>query len=228
MIILRFALKRGLGNPFVTAFLLLLPAGVVFLPRGLGAALPVGFHIYGIILLFTAFVMIRIIVEDRESGVFLRIGAAPVTHFQYLLESLLAYALVLLVQNALVVGLGILVHGRSLVAPWRLFAAYGVFSSTAIAFCLAVCALFRLREVAYGTCSTLIIVISMLGGAYFPVEMMPVSLQRVSMVTPMYWLFNALRIAERGDDHSQFALSLGIMLLFTTVFLIAGSKRRLV
>ena len=68
----------------------------------------------------------------------------------------------------------------------------------------------------------------MLGGAYFPVEIMPTSLQRVSMVTPTYWLFNALRIAEQGDHDSRFALSLGIMVLFTLAFLIAGSKRRLV
>ncbi len=228
MIILRFALRRGLGNPILTAMLFLLPAAVVFLPRTPNTVLPVGFHIYGILLLFTAFLMIRIIVEDRESGVFLRIGAAPVTHFRYLLESLIAYAIVLLVQNALVVGLGVLVHGKSLIAPWRLFAAYAVFSSTAIAFCLAVCAMFRLREAAYGTCSSLIIVISMLGGAYFSTEIMPVSLQRVAMVTPTYWLFNALRIAETGGARSGFALSLGIMLLFTVAFLIAGSKRRLV
>jgi ABC-2 type transport system permease protein len=219
---------RGLRNPVMAAFMFLLPAGVVFIPRAPGTLLPLGFHIYGILLLFTAFLMIRTIVEDRESGVFLRIGAAPITHFQYLLETLVAYALVLLAQNAVVVVLGVLVHGQSLVRPWRLFTAYAVFSSTAIAFSLAVCAAFRVREVAYGTCSTLIIVISMLGGAYFPVEMMPTSLQRISMVTPTYWLFNALRIAQLGDDHSRFALSLCVMLLFTVVFLIAGSKRRLV
>jgi ABC-2 type transport system permease protein len=228
MIIFRFALTRALRNPFMVAFFFLLPAGVVFIPRAPGTMLPLGFHIYGILLLFTAFLMIRTIVEDRESGVFLRIGAAPVTHFQYLLESLIAYALVLLVQNALVVVLGVLVYGKSLLAPLRLFAAYGVFSTTAIAFCLAVCGLFRLREMAYGACSGLIIVISMLGGAYFPVEIMPVSLQRVSMATPTYWLFNALRIAEQGDNGARFALSMGIMLLFTIAFLIAGSKRRLV
>jgi ABC-2 type transport system permease protein len=228
MIIFRFALRRGLGNPFFAALMFLLPAAVVFLPRAPGSTLPTGFHIYGILLLFTAFLMIRIIVEDRESGVFLRIGAAPITHFRYLLESLVAYAIVLLAQNALVVGLGVAVHGHGLVAPWRLFAAYAVFSSTAIAFCLAICELFRLREAAYGACSGLIIVISMLGGAYFPVEIMPASLQRVSMVTPTYWLFNALRIAQVGGGLPQFALSLGIMLLFTVAFLIAGSKRRLV
>jgi ABC-2 type transport system permease protein len=228
MIILRFALRRGLGNPLLAAALFLLPAAVVFLPRAPGSALPVGFHIYGIMLLFTAFLMIRMIVEDRENGVLQRIGAAPVTHFRYLLESLVAFAIVLLAQNALVVGLGVVVHRGSLTAPWRLFAAYAVFSSTAIAFCLAICELFRLREAAYGACSGLIIVISMLGGAYFPVEIMPASLQRVAMVTPTYWLFNALRIAEQGDHDPRFALSLGIMVLFTVAFLIAGSKRRLV
>jgi len=228
MTIFRFALKRGLGNPFITALLTLVPAGVVFLPRAPGSSLPVGFHIYGILLMFTAFLMIRLIVEDRERGVFLRIGAAPVTHFRYLLETLVAYSLVLLAQNALVVAVGVLVHGQGLVAPWLLFASYAVYSTTSIAFCLAVCGLLRLREAAYGACSTLIIVISMLGGAYFPVEMMPVTLQRVSMVTPTYWLFHAMRAAEEGGSHPQFALSLGIMLLFTVAFLIAGSKRRLV
>jgi ABC-2 type transport system permease protein len=228
MTILRFALRRALGNPFLAALYFLVPAAVVLLPRPPGSTLPVGFHIYGIILLFTAFLMVRLIVEDRESGVFLRIGAAPITHFRYLLETLVAYAVVLLAQNALVVGLGVLVHGQSLVAPWRLFAAYAVFSSTAIAFCLAVCALFRLREAAYGTCSGLIVVISMLGGAYFPVEIMPASLRKIAMVTPTYWLFNALRMAEQGERGVPFALSLGVMVLFTVAFLIAGSKRRLV
>jgi len=228
MTIFIYALKRGLRNPALTALFFLLPVGLAFLPRPPGDALPTGFHIYGILLLFTAFLLIRLIVEDRENGVFLRIGAAPVTHLRYLVETLVAYALVLLAQNAILIVAGVLTQGGSLIAPWLLFAAYAVFSSTAIAFCLAVCALFRLREAAYGTCSGLIIVIAMLGGAYFPTEMMPAALQRVAMVTPTYWLFNALSLVERGGEPSRFALSLGIMVLFTIVFLIAGSKRRLV
>ncbi len=84
MIIFRFALKRGLGNPFITALMTLVPAGVVFLPRAPGSSLPVGFHVYGILLMFTAFLMIRFIVEDRESGVFLRIGASSWARFQEL------------------------------------------------------------------------------------------------------------------------------------------------
>jgi ABC-2 type transport system permease protein len=228
MIVFRFALKRGMRNPAIAALLFLIPAGLVFIPVRPGSPLPIGFHIYGIILLFTAFLMIRTIVEDRESGVFLRIGAAPITHLRYLGETLISYTLVLLVQNAVLVGLGVLVHGRVLAAPLRMFAAYAVFSSTAIALCLAICSLFRLREAAYGACSGLIIVISMLGGAYFPVEMMPVSMQRISMVTPTYWLFHALRIIQEEGGGGRFALSLGIMLLFTAAFLIAGSRRRLV
>jgi ABC-2 type transport system permease protein len=173
--------------------------------------------------------MIWTIVEDRESGVFLRLGAAPLTHFRYLLETLLAYLAALVVQNVLVVGAGVLLHGRSVVSPLRLLAAFAAFSCTAIALCLAICSALRVKEAAYGTCSTLIIVISMLGGAYWPVEMMPAALQRVAMLTPTYWLFNALQAGEQGPAGSRrFAVSLGLMLLFTLVLLIAGSKRRLV
>jgi hypothetical protein len=55
---------------------------------------------------------------------------------------------------------------------------------------------------------------------------MPVFLKRLSMVSPMYWLHNALRVVPGEGD--QFALSLTVMLLLTLAFLLAGSKRRMV
>jgi ABC-2 type transport system permease protein len=229
MIVFRYALLRTLRSPWLVALLLVVPPALLVIPDPPLQVVPIGFRIYGIVLQFTAFLMIRIIVEDREGGVLLRVGAAPITHFRYLGETLLAYALALVVQNILVVGAGVLLRAGSLVSPWRLLAAFAAFSGTAIALCLAICSTLRLREAAYGTCSILIIVLSMLGGGYWPVEMMPDALQRIAMVTPTYWLFNALEAAQQGAAaEGQFALSVGIMVLFTLVLLIAGSKRRIV
>jgi ABC-2 type transport system permease protein len=64
------------------------------------------------------------------------------------------------------------------------------------------------------------------GGFYWPVEMMPELLQKVALVTPPYWLVNALTSLQRGDPPARFALSVAIMLLFTMAFLVVGSRRR--
>ena len=57
--------------------------------------------------------------------------------------------------------------------------------------------------------------------------MMPEVLQKAAMVTPPYWLINALSVLQRGDAPGRFVLSLAIMLLFTMAFLVVGSRRRM-
>jgi ABC-2 type transport system permease protein len=227
MTIFRFALKRSFRSPLNLLLLCVLPVGIVFLPSAEGWTLPIGFHFYGLVILFAAMLMTRPLMEDRLSGVLRRIAAAPISHVGYLWESLLAYALVLVVQNALVMGLGVLVHGARLASPLTLFLAYSLFSFTAIAISLAFYSLIHSREAAYSTLSTFIMIISMIGGFYWPLSIMPPLLQRLAMVTPSYWLMNAMGIIQAGGNRSQFALSLAIMALFTAVFLLLGSRRKM-
>ncbi len=227
MTVFRFALKRSFRNPFNILLLCVLPVGVVFLPVVPGSILPLGFHLYGQVIMFAAFLMVRTTVEDRLSGVLARIAVAPVSYFRYLWETLLAYGLLLVLQNALVVGLGVVRYGGILGAPLLQFAAFSCFSFTSIAFSLAGCSLFGRREITYASVPTVITLLSLLGGFYAPVEMMPEVLQKAAMVTPPYWLINALSVLQRGDPPSRFVLSIAIMLLFTMAFLVVGSRRRM-
>jgi len=226
--IFRFALKRSIRSPSNLLLLCVIPAGVVFLPAGTEEwILPIGFHFYGMVIMFAAFLMVRSIVEDRLSNVLVRIGAAPVSHLRYLAENLMAYGVLLMIQNALVVGLGVLVHGDRIPLPFLLFAAYFCFSLTSIAFALAWCSLFGRRDVAYGTLSSVIIVLAMLGGFYWPIEIMPELMRRVASVTPPYWMMEAAVVLQQGGPAWRFALSLSVMLLFTVAFLLVGSRRRM-
>jgi ABC-2 type transport system permease protein len=184
--IFRFTLKRVFHSPLNLLLVCVLPVGAAFLPSSVGWAVPIGFHMYGAILLFAAFLMLRSVVEDGLSGVFQRIGAAPVTHFQYLWETLLAYAVVLIVQNAVMVVLGVLIHGDRIPSPFLLFTAYTVFSLTSLAISLAGGSLFRNRDTAYGTLTGVLMIVAMLGGFFWPLEIMPPALQRAAMATPCY------------------------------------------
>ena len=227
MTVFRFALKRSFRNPFNILLICVLPLGIVFLPVVPGSILPLGFHLYGQIIMFAAFLLVRSTVEDRLTGVLTRIAAAPVSWFRYLSETLLAYGLLLVAQNAVVVGLGVARYGGRLGSPFLQFAAFSSFSLTSIAFCLAGFSLFGRRELAYSSLPTAITLLSLLGGLYAPVEMMPEALRRAAMVTPPYWLINALNVLQRGDSPARFVLSVAIMLLFAMAFLVVGSRRRM-
>ena len=227
MTILRFALRRSFRGGLNILLLCVLPVGVVFIPPQEGTTLPLGIHFYGQVLMFAAFLMVRSLVDDRVSGVLRRIAVAPVSYFRYLWETLLAYGILLILQNAVVVGIGIALYGRSLGSPLLQFVAFACFSLTSIALCLAVFSLFGRRETAYGALSTVILLLSLIGGFYWPVEMMPEPLHRAALLTPPYWLMNALTVLRRGEPPARFALSVAIMLLFTMALLVVGSRRRL-
>jgi ABC-2 type transport system permease protein len=227
MTILRFALRRSFRGGFNILLLCVLPVGVVFIPPQEGTTLPLGIHFYGQVIMFAAFLMVRSLVDDRVSGVLTRIAVAPVSYFRYLWETLLAYGILLVLQNAVVVALGLVLYGWSLGSPLLQLVAFSCFSLSSIALCLAVFSLFGRRETAYGTLSTVILLLSLIGGFYWPVEMMPEPLQRAALLTPPYWLVNALTALQRGDAPARFALSVVIMLLFTMAFLVVGSRRRL-
>ena len=91
--IFNFALIRSVRALPNLILLLGLPATVVVLPVGGWHGLPLGYHFYGILLLFSASKLVHMIMEDRKNKILTRIGVAPVTHFKYLSQNLLAFAL---------------------------------------------------------------------------------------------------------------------------------------
>ncbi len=226
MTIFLYTLKRSFRSPLFLILVCAAPLGLLFIPSFGVYPLPFGFHLYSGLVFFIAFIMVGSVSKDREMGVLTRIAAAPVTHFRFLGQTLLAHACLLLAQNALMILGGVLLYGKALEDPPRLLAAYGTFSLAALAACLAVFSLVRSREAATNACSFLVVFFAVIGGSIWPTTGMPAFLKRLAMVSPMYWLHNAIRRAPGEED--QFLLSLAVLLLMAFIFLLAGSKRRMV
>ncbi|WP_096435851.1 ABC transporter permease [Alteribacter populi] len=227
MTIFTFALKRSFRSLGNVILLLVLPIAVILLPVGEWSVLPLGYQFYGMIMLFGAARLVQFIMEDRSTGVLKRIGVAPVTHFQYLWQSLLAYSLILIGQNAVVIVGGMLVHGQALIAPLLLFVVYSFFSLTAIALCLAWISLYRNKDSAFLILMNVIILMAMLGGIFWPVEIMPDFFQRIAMLLPTYWLTEGLSVIISSKPLVELIIPLVILLLFTMAFVLLGSKRRI-
>ncbi|KHF39356.1 ABC transporter permease [Halalkalibacter okhensis] len=226
MTIFIFVFKRFFQKKSNFLFLMFFPVAAVFLPQGDWPPMPLGFHYYGILLMFIAARLGGIILEDRTNKTLLRLSVAPITHFQYLWQNLLAYSLILTVVNLVFVLLGVLVHGESLPSPILLFMIYTIYSMTALGFSLAWYSLFRNKEAAFSVLGGLIMVMAMLGGMMWPVEVMPESIQRVVMLLPTYWVAEGTLLVAYQAPLADLVTSLVIMFLFCIAFLLIGSRRR--
>ncbi|HUX21469.1 MAG TPA: ABC transporter permease [Spirochaetia bacterium] len=227
MTVFRFALRRSFRSPLNILLLCVLPVGVVFIPPVEGTTLPLGIHFYGQVIMFASFLMVRSIVDDRASGVLTRVAVAPIGYLRYLTETLLAYGVLLVAQNAVVVVLGSTLYGDRFRLPVLQLLALVCFSFTSLSFCLAGFSLFGRKDAAYGAIATVIILLSMIGGFYWPIEFMPGFLQKAALFTPPYWLIRALVGLQTGDPPIRLVFSLIIMVLFAMAFLVVGSRRRL-
>lgn len=228
MTIFNFVFKRYFRNSSNIIFLCLLPIASVFLPVGEWLPLPLGFQYYGVLLLFIATRLGSIIMEDRANRTLLRVEAAPITHFQYLWQNLLAYSLILMGLNFVVIIAGVLVHGDILINPILLFILYTIFSMTAIGFSLAWYSLFHNKEAAFSVLSGVIMLMTMLGGIMWPIEAMPIILQRFAKLLPTYWLMNGIIEILSGASIVDLILPIAMMSMFSIVFLILGSRRRII
>ncbi|WP_040980374.1 ABC transporter permease [Oceanobacillus jeddahense] len=226
MTVFFFAIKRCFRNMMNILFLCILPVIVVLMPEEEWLPLPLGYQIYGVLLLFAAGRIVSIMMDDRAKGILTRVGISPITHLQYLWQNLLAYSLILIVQVGLVVVAGVL-YGHDLMQPFLLFVVYSVFAITAIGFSLAWFSLFRHKETAFAVLIGLIFLMAMAGGMLWPVEIMPELMQRFAMLLPTYWLAESITIVANQEGISELVIPFAMMMLFTIAFLIIGSRRRI-
>ncbi|ADU29561.1 ABC transporter permease [Evansella cellulosilytica] len=227
MTVFTFVFKRFFRKKSNFIYLLLLPIGVVFLPEAEWPAIPLGFQYYGVVLLFLASKLGAIILEDRTDNVLIRMSVSPITHFRYLWENLLAYSIILTSVNIIAIIIGVMYHGNAVPSPILLFIIYSIFSMTALGFSLAWYSLFRNRETAFAIIGIIVILMAMLGGVMWPVELMPDVLQRVVMLLPTFWYAEAMHLLSLEEPMGKIMIPLIMMILFSIAFLLIGSRRRI-
>lgn len=227
MTIFNFALIRSVRSLPNLILLLGLPTAVVVLPVGGWHGLPLGYHFYGILLLFAASKLVHMIMEDRKNKILTRIGVAPVTHFKYLSQNLLAFALLLVGQSAVITCSAWLLHADVFGSLIQLFSILSMFSVTAISFSLAWSSMFRQPESSTAVMLGIILIMAVLGGTLFPIQAMPASLQKIAMVSPTYWFHEGIMVAKNGGLFAEQLTPLGILLLFAIAFMLIGSRRKL-
>lgn len=227
MTVFRFTLKRSFSNKTNLIFLTLFPIACIFFPKGqYWPVLPYGYQYFGIIMLFISIRLTSIILEDRAKGVAKRLAVAPISYRSYLSQNLLAYSVIMLIQCAVVVYGGVLL-GIELYKPNWLMVLYASYSFTALAFALAWISIFRSKETAFLIYMSLVSLMSLLGGLLMPLHMFPEALKRLAVLLPTYWLDQGINWIAAEQPVVDFLLINGVLWLYTIIFLILGSTRKI-
>lgn len=227
MTVFRLTLKRSFSNKTNLILLTLFPIACILFPKGqYWPVLPYGYQYFGIVMLFISIRLTSIILEDRVKGVVKRLAVAPIRYGSYLCQNLLAYSVILVIQCAIVVYGGVLL-GIELYQPNWLMLLYVSYSFTSLAAALAWISIFRSKEAAFLIYMSLVSLVSILGGLLMPLYMFPEALKRLAVLFPTYWLDRGINWVAAEEPVVEFLLINGVLWLYTIIFLILGSTRKI-
>ncbi len=220
-----FAIKEDIRHPLNIILIILLPIPGLFIPANSGSY-PFGLSLYGMIIVYSSFLLTRPVVEDRMKGIAVRIAASPISTLRYLASHLAGYLSLLIVQICILLLGSLIIHGDSVAGRFSLFTLYLTFGIMCLSMALAWNVLFKSYNLSFGIFSGFASVMCLLSGVSLPLFLLPHSLIRYIMFLPTYWLPYGLE-AWFTDDTFGLLQAHAILLVYACIFLLIGSKRRL-
>lgn len=170
-------------------------------------------------LLFALSASATSIFEEKHSGIFQRILAAPVTPAHILWSRFLHGVAVGVVQLMFLFGAGYVLFGIDIgshIGP--LLCVTLATAAACTAFGLLVAAIAASQEAASGISTLLVLTMTAIGGAWFPVTMMPEFLQSLSRLSLVYWAVEGFtNVLWAGRSLSGVLPQLGVLVGITAV-----------
>lgn len=168
-----------------------------------------------------------LIIEDKKSGTYYRMFSTPIRIKSYMLQNILSFIVVALLQVGLILTIMMGVFKADLgPSPINVFAVMAVFALVAVAFGVVVSSLSKDSRQASTLSSLIITPMCMLGGCFWPREIMPSFLQKIGDFVPTTWALKAADKVLNGSSLIAVSKELLIMLLFAVVFFLLASWRK--
>jgi ABC-type multidrug transport system permease subunit len=167
------------------------------------------------------------IYTERDLGLYQRLLSAPVTRAQIVWGKFF-YGLILGIVQLLVLFLaGGWLYGVDIVhhlAPLLLVCALA--AANCIGMGLLIAAIMPNAEASNGAATLLILLMSAIGGAWFPVSFMPPFIQSISVFTPVYWAMRGFeQVLWSHDSWAQLLPTVAMLALIAAALMAFASWR---
>ncbi|MBD0740026.1 hypothetical protein BGM09_11495 [Streptomyces sp. CBMA29] len=151
------------------------------------------------------------ILSERTWRTWERLRSTPVHPLELMVGKAVPVFGVLAVQQAVVLGFGVLVFGMPVAAPALLLAACAAWGLALLGLGTAIGVLVRGHGQLSAVYDIGAFVLTTLGGALVPLAVLPAWVRDISPASPGYWASDALRSAAAGDTARTFA-GVGVLL----------------
>lgn len=154
-------------------------------------------------LLFIVNIVFEDILRERESGTLLRMMASPMTLREFIWSKMATAALLGMACSLFLVGLGALIFNIKWGSPLTVFLIVLCMNLLVSGFISIFYTFIRTENQAGSILSSVIIVMSMLGGSMLPVQNFPAPIQAISRITVNYWGIEAFLKSMAGSPLSE-------------------------
>jgi len=169
----------------------------------------------------------NMVLEDRENKTFYRVLASPLSLKRYMLENQLSFLILSQVQIILVFSIMKFVFKMYLGPSFiNLYLLLFIFSLVCVSFGTALTSLTKDTRQASSMASFLITPMVMLGGGFWPREIMPEILQTIGKFVPITWVLQGAEKILNGQNLKMATLDISILLLFSLIFFLLGTWRK--
>jgi ABC-2 type transport system permease protein len=176
-------------------------------------------------LLFTAIFYGIAITWDKDSGILAKLMVTPTSRGSIIIGKALSAGVRGLMQSIVIVFIAFLLGVTFVFGIVNIFGIIIiiVLASTCFASLSIVFASFlRKRERFMGVIQLITMPLFFASNALYPVELMPKALQYITVFNPLYYVVDSLRALLITNDLSNIPIHIGVLLLITILFVLAG------
>jgi len=178
-------------------------------------------------MLYTSLIAGLYILLNKSNFTFYRTLTAPISIRGYMMQTVLGFLFVSIVQITLVMLLlkwvfGIYLAGSAI----SIYLFFILFSLVTVSFGVAISSISQntIQACLIGLC--LISPLAMLGGAYFPLDFAPDFFIVISYFTPVSWVLNGMERLLLGEPITSLGKESIVLILFATIFFLIGTMRK--
>lgn len=183
----------------------------------------------GMMVMYILFVAMQggtFIIDERSRGTWRRLRSTPVHRWNLLLSKTCTVCIQAIITALAVYLFGWLIFDVKITGSMAGFFSMVFFSSLAVSgFALLLMGIGRTNSQVSGYGTFAVLLLSFLGGAWFPVWIMPEWLRSVSLAIPTRWMMDGLYATTwRGLGFESVLMPLAVLLAFAVVSAIVGLK----
>lgn len=164
-----------------------------------------------------------LILRDKKAGVYNRIFANGTSRASYIFQSILSFVAVMFVQIvAILMVMKYMVHSDLGPSIFNLFVVLMLLGITGVALGVAICNNAKTLSQANAVIGFVATPIIMLGGCFWPRDIMGTTLKNISNFVPTTWAMDAVSKVVSGNSLASVSKDLEIIVVFAVIFFLVS------